>query len=703
MIYAASLNMPVKKALGKKVQQSTLNKIIEQLVLDPETSNMDVVFFGPRDLVGPKAQQVQQAVSSKHPGVCVIYLYEKAAESDILEGVYSLQCRKINDKAVTEAFEKFVKDHAIHSGRSQMSSADFDTPPAPELNLGPTATPEPIDDFAPIPNRVGVPTQDLQPVSPEPVAPEPVAPEPIAPLPVEPTEPAKLNSIPLSSATADTLQGIDAALSRSAVPEPSRNEPPMTLEDSIRRLNSVEDLSLFKDQLRKDSIVKKLIEENSEYEGLINMLEVLDKRIQTVWRDNALSAEQKFEKIKAIGLEKSVVRATANSVNVEKVISIISTMALSAKRTIEDKIQSIDAAMFKINADKATIADTSYIDKAIEERMKVQTDLLFVGRQIIDIYKSIDLLVNTTIKDLDEKLPSSSAFINQMVAPLGVQIFTPKNTAVLTNKLLQALQENRIVWSQLEEAVQSLIETLFTLCDKDEEIIMYQQQKIQLLMANRVEDAVIVDSLLKKVLRLYVGASNTGRSATAITWAGVLSRRQNSLLLDLTGNAKFREYGITPMPLKDFLANRPEYQFLCVESDHILGPDEIQHLVAELKSRLNYYPYVNIILDPSDVSGINQLCTDALSINYITNCSTSSIQALESLVSQVKVQNIATKLICIDTPVSPLSIADSIGIDTTNSKIIALPAIPAIKACALKHDRPYEFNDIIAIFEEAFR
>ena len=108
-------------------------------------------------------------------------------------------------------------------------------------------------------------------------------------------------------------------------------------------------------------------------------------------------------------------------------------------------------------------------------------------------------------------------------------------------------------------------------------------------------------------------------------------------------------------------------------------------------------------MDPDDVDGINQVCEDAICLHYITDCSTSSIRKLQELVKQVKVQNVAKKLITIDTPVSPLNIADSIGVDTTQTRIITLPAVPAIKACALKHDRPYEYNDIVGIYEEAFR
>lgn len=698
MIYSASLNMPVKKALGKQVMQSNLNKICTQMSLDPDITQMDVVILGPRDVIGPKREQVQDAVDKKHPDVCVIYVYEKDAEREFLDCEYSKQCKKIRENVITEAFEEFVGQHKIRSGKQRVSSADFDIPESD--GIGDVSKPLEADyTFEQTkykPNFVNSPV--VEETTPEP-EPEPVQ-ENETKIVVPEVDTTEYTEPPVKSM--DTQQTVSEPLS---APDDVLPNPPATekVEDMLARLQSFEDWDLFKQHLNRDTIVKHLINENTEYVGLINMLEVLDKRIETVWRDPALTADQKFEKIKAIGLERSVVRASTNSINVEKVISIISTIVLAAKRTVEEKVSSLDAALYKISTDKAAIMDTKYIDNAIEERTKVQLELLNIARGIVDLYKSIDTLIDSEINELDKHLPSANQFINEMVKPIGTQIFTPQNTSMLANKLTRALQENRIVASQLEESVNAVIETLFELCEKDEEIIRYQQNMINLLQANRVEDVVIVNSLLKHALNVFTGADNSGRSATAITWCGILSRRNNCLLLDLTGRAKFREYGITPMPLSEFMISRPEVPFLCVEADAIPSPDELQEIVTKLKSHLNFYPQVNIIMAPEDEVGIDQISVDAKVIHYITDCSTSSIQTLKDTISKHTHANIARKLITIDAPVSPLMIADSVGINPTSCKLITLPNIPAIRACSLRHDRPYEFDDVLTIYSAAFK
>ncbi|MCM1218891.1 MAG: hypothetical protein NC548_30785 [Lachnospiraceae bacterium] len=691
MIFSASLNLPVKKACGQQAMQSNLNKICEQMLLDPDTTTMDVVILGPKDMAPVRAEMVQEAVNNRHPDICVIYLYNKDKEEGLLDCEYKKQCKKINNNAINEAIEEFVGQHEVRQGKHKVSSADFEVP---EDDMIGDVQHDNSEEELPEYTRAALDLEENK---------EPVEEE--KPSAFE-EEAARLEDFTFDDAPVVEEQPLDT---QTEEPDPlnAGDLPPIpqiaTFEEQLERMNGFEDWSLFTEKLNLDSVTKQLIQENSEYVGLVNMLDVLDKEIEAVWRDRALSPDQKFEKIKEIGLRRSVVRAATNSINVEKVINIISTIVLSAKRTVDDKIEGLDASLYKITTDKQAIMDTSFIDQAVIERTKVQLDLLNLSRAIVDLYKSIDDLVVAEIAELDKKLPSSNQFINEMVKPLGSNIFTPQNTATLANKLMKALQENRVVASQMEETVNAVIGKLFELCEKDEEIIRYQQNTINLLRAHRVEDVVIVNSLLKNVLRLYTGADNTGRSATAITWCGLLSRRQNSLLIDLTGRSKFREYGIQPISLDEFLLNRIEQQFLCVESDHILAPDELSEMVNQLKSRLNYYPYVNIIMAPEDTVGIDQLSEDAKCIHYITDCSTSSLNVMRDVVTKHTTQNIARKLITIDAPVSPLTIADSVRIDPTNCRIITLPNVPAIRACSIKHDRPYEYNDVAKAFEEAFR
>lgn len=693
MVFTASLNVPVKKALKKIVTPSSASKICDNLILDPETTKMTCVILGPKDFVGPKGIQLSNALKKKHPNICVIYLYTNAAEADLCPNAYTEQARKINDKVVREAYAKFVGEHADDTGQRTMSSADFDAPEPDETLTSKPPIMEPGDDefdWSTEPpaseNKGPVVTAPQPEPEPQPVPEQPVAPA----MDIPTTQPEVLPTTPISSEIP----------SAPATTTPLR---PGGLEDRIRNVSSIKEWSLFQETLKHDSMVQDLVLSNSEYEGLVQMLDVMDTRIQAVWRDQTLTADQRFTKIKKIGLQKSSLRAGVNSINVDKAISIITTIVLAAQRTVDDKLQSIDSAVYKVVGDMAQIADTTHIDKAIQQRTKVQFELLDSVAAILQIYKSITNFLTEEIAQLDKNLPSSNEYINERTKPLGMGIFTPMNTQELTRKIGMALQENRLVWSQLEDRVNACIESLHELCMADEKIINYQREVIDMMRAQKVESTVIGDTLLKRILRLYVGADNTGRSATAIIWSGVLSRRSNTLLIDLTGRSKFTDYGITPVLLSQFMCDRIERPFLCVETRGKLDAEEAAELVTQLRTRLNYYQYVNVIVAPEDIDLLKQLSEEAYVVHYITDCSTASISQLRDIVEKNDVKNIAKKLVMIDSPISPLSIADSIGLDLTATKLIPLPAMSEVRACALKHDRPYDYPEITRIYEEAFR
>ena len=747
MVFTVSLNLPVRRALGKQVLPSTVSTVTKNLVLDPATTKMNVVILGPKDFAGPKGAELEKALNHKHPNICVIYLYTNNEDSDLCPNAFVEQAKKITDKVVSATFEKYYGAHMEDTGQMAISSADFDTQgnlsagstkkvspdelepgddediwagqqPTPPLqrtgmrpesavlmphNTEPDTIPQPETVNAGngygqyVPNNFGqsMPQQEnsglptFQESLPQP------EPKPSMPLPSAP-QPETLPNMPLNTeavSSQPTAGNADASIGQIAG----------RLEQRLAGINSIQEWGLFKEALRHDSIISELVMANSEYEGLVQMLEVLDTRIQAVWRDSTKTPEQKFTEIKQIGLQKSTLRAGVNAVNVEKAISIISTIVVAAQRTVDAKLNSIDASMYKISSDANMLQDTAYIDKAIQQRTKVQMELLETARSILDIYMATQNLVSEEIKELDRNLPSSNDFINEMTKPIGTQIFTPPNTADLVKRISTALQENKLIWSQLEERVDACIDQMYKLCKVDEDIINYQNNVINMLKANKVENVVIADTLLKRVLRVYTGADNTGRSSTTITWSGILSRRGNVLLIDLTGRAKFKEYGLTPILLSDFTINRIERPFLCVETRGKLDAEELTQLVQQIRTRLNYYQYVNVIVAPEDIETLKMLCEESLVVHYITNCSTVSIEQMNKVVAANDVQNVARKLIIIDTPISPLSIADSIGIDPTNTKLITLPAMNEIRACALKHDRPYDYEDITRVYEEAFR
>ena len=129
MIYVAGLSTIVHKAYPNETQASTIKKICQQMPLDPETSRMDVVILGPLDVgTASKQELVNAALETKHPDVCVIYIYNKPNEEDFIDCEYKKCIKKLKPASINEVFEEFVGPHKIRTGARRTSSADFDVP-----------------------------------------------------------------------------------------------------------------------------------------------------------------------------------------------------------------------------------------------------------------------------------------------------------------------------------------------------------------------------------------------------------------------------------------------------------------------------------------------------------------------------------------------------------------------------------------------
>lgn len=674
MLYVSSLSVMTKKALGpQKAYTAPLSKVIEQLPLDPKTTNMDAVLFGPSDLAGMNRAKIVKAIDAGvHPNICIMFLYTKESEAKDLNIPYMKGVRKINPDEISKFVTDSMDDFLSRSGQldadiealTQAETLDLvetslEQAPIPEI---PEDTTSKIEEPTPV---VEVQIPDFR-ISPDP---NPVTPIADAPIPNIERE----------------------------------QDKPIDRKEMLENIRSYGDWKLLREAMEKDNMVAKLIQENSEYAGAMQMLSVMDNKIKTIWMDSSLSSEKRLELITQIGCEKSTLRAVSNNIMVSNVLDILETTAICAKRVVTETVDGVNGALAKITTDNAMLTDTSTVCKANQERIDLQLRLQDMLLQLYRLYGDMDSMAHTATEDLTANLPSDNVFINNMLTPVDTSMFTPTNTSQLVNKLMTKLQENNITMSALEDKINSIIRLIFTLFDKDRELIEYYESLTDMLKANRVEDVVVRDTVLKYVLRVYIGADDTGRTATALTWSGVQSRRDNTLLIDISGNPHFDRYGVDAVPLSEFLTSRIERKFLCVKSDRRLDGDEIQQLLSEIRSRLNYYSIVNVVVQPDDRLALSMLAQEAISFNYITDCRGRSIEAIKECMGATAYDNLSKKLIEIDAPINPFQIAEAVGADFARTKIITLPSMPDIKACALKKDRPYEYSAVQAIFEEAFR
>ena len=752
MIYTASLGTPTKKCLGDKAFTTQVARIVGQMPLDPRVSGMDGVIIGPKDLVGANAAKIQTAINNKHKDVCVIYLYTKDAEKNLIKCEHAKLCKRIDDKAINDVLTEVLGKHFIQSGRLEVKSKDFQitgnaTAPiekpaeieeAPveeevpqeeakefvlkseDLNVATgefvlaqdedghveVHTPEEDD-----PEEYDDPTEDDDDEEEEEFSyPEPEEEEPAFVPPTPSTDEGwacscgesenfgkfcKSCGSPKSVGTSQTFVGEQSAPTRT----PSCPVP-QEMIDSIKNFG---DFDLLKKALEKDSVIAQVLAENADYNQIAQMLEVLDSNIQTVFLDSTLTAEERYQRIKDIGMQRSEFKSRANDIVVKKTISIFDKVTTIVNEYVDEKVSSMEKALTKITMAKSVIENGGIdIENLINERTKMEFELLELMRNVIDVYKTMDTLTADELATLDANLPSTNEFVNNVLAP-NRKVFTPANTGALASAIMNSLQNQRLTMSAMEKRIKAVINVIFKICEQNDAIIQYQANLIKLLKANKVEDVIVIDTMLKGVLRLYIGAEDTGSTATILTTSGLKSRTANTLIVDMSGNGKFEDYGCHVYDWDAFITERP-HENLCVVRADGSDPEKVHEVVMELKKFLDYYQFINVKLDYSQVDAISQLCDDAIVAHILSDCRASNVKKLRPAVDAIWTKNIAKKLILIDAPSADIvSVVKELGCDLLTTKVITVPHLTEIKGCAISRKRPY-LNDLIAkTFEGAFR
>lgn len=744
MIYAASLGSPLKKAYADKCYVTSVSTIIDNMSLDSSVTGMDVCVFGPKDVVGINRNKVQAAANTKHPSVCIIYVYTKDKEAALIDVPFKKQIKKIDAESMHECVDEFIDAHMVGAKKAPTSRDSRVTKPIVSKPVDPALASGGIKGKL-LRNTAGSTTKMRDTKENDELQYDPALElyyylDPIGQMiycdkdtrrslsraevqeqreiiakrlaeetatTTEAEDVIDEEDIPVKLPTKDILEPVAETALSSDVPkhvtqtEPVDERTARSFEKNLESISDFHDWGLLKDALSKDTVVRQLLEENSTFQGVVQMLNVMDTEIKTIYRDSGLTAEQKFEKILEVGGKRATLMATHNDIISRKVIDIMEAVTISARRTVEELLAEHRHAIEQITVADKSIVDETELNKLIEKRTNAVVELLTVTKSIVQLYQAMDLEVNDVILSLDKNLPSDNEFINTMVGS-AAEVLTPTNTKTLALMLMKALQGKRETLALLQGHVDNVIDAVHNLLQKDEAIIEYQQHMIKVLKAHRVEDTVVIDSVLKNILHVYVGDIDTGRTATTLTWAGCQSRRRNTLLIDLTKNNKLRDYGIEPVMLDDFMRERINQQ-LCVVEGAIDEVEDCVEFIHELKTRLDYYAYIDIVLGADQVDFINMLAEEALTINYITNCTNSSLESIEASYGATEVDNVARKLILIDPPIDVLKLANRVGADPTMTRCITIPNLRKIKMCSVTGEAPYEYREVRDIFEEAFR
>lgn len=752
MIYTAKLAAPVKKAYGERCYGTNIQKICEQLSLDPEVSGMEACVLCPKDVAGIMRKKVQLAIEDKNPDVCVIYIYNNEKEADLVDTPFKKQVKKTTPDVVKDIVEDCMGNYLLSAKKTVVSR---DAKVTKTIN----SKPEDVQVTAGglkgglFKNKAAAAKKDNQEVGDElkyDVALDlwykidalgnqiyinkktgkemtkmqvearktrikqgsyklpKTLPEGVRPNPAD----AENVEIPDDLVVGDIEDDdIPVNLGEQKEPEPPVVEEPVKpnleervesdFERNLKEVSNFHDWGLFKEAMSKDAAIRQLLEENTTYQGVVQMLSVLDTEIKTTYYDKGLTSQQKFEKVLEIGNKRSTLMATHNDILARKVLSVIDAVTIGARRTVNDLLDEHRKSMEQITVSKEGLFDETELHRLVDMRSKAMCELLALVKSTIQLYQAMDIEVSDVILDMDKRLPSDNEYINEMVGS-AAEVLTPTNSMELARTMMRALQEKREAFVLMEEQVRKVIDSVRELFDRDEAIIQYQQHITQMLKAHRVEDAVIIDSVIKNILNVYIGQRGSGLTATALTWSGCLARRRNTLLIDLSNESKLGDYGEDVVDLDEFMRQRIDRP-LCVVAGTVPDVEALTELITELKTRLDYYAHINVILDSTQLEYVKILAKESLTVNYITNCTKDNMEEMGNVYASVDVNNVAQKVLMVNPTIDVLKVAEYMNIDVTSTKCISIPDVPKIKSCGVLQDKPYEYVGVRTVFEEAFK
>lgn len=751
MIYSAKLAAPVKKAYGERCYGTNIQKICEQLSLDPEVSGMEACVLCPKDVAGIMRKKVQLAIEDKNPDVCIIYIYNNEKEADLVDTPFKKQVKKTTPDVVKDIVEDCMGNYLLSAKKTVVSR---DAKVTKTIN----SKPEDVQVTAGglkgglFKNKAAAAKKDNQEVGDElkydvaldlwykidalgnqvyinkktgkemtkmqvearktrikqgsyklpKTLPEGVRPDP---------ENVEIPDDLVVGDIEDEEDDIPVNLGEPKEPEAPVVEEPVKpnleervesdFERNLKEVSNFHDWGLFKEAMSKDAAIRQLLEENTTYQGVVQMLSVLDTEIKTTYYDKGLTSQQKFEKVLEIGNKRSILMATHNDILARKVLDVIDAVTIGARRTVNDLLDEHRKSMEQITVSKEGLFDETELHRLVDMRSKAICELLALVKSTIQLYQAMDLEVSDVILDMDKRLPSDNEYINEMVGS-AAEVLTPTNSMELARTMMRALQEKREAFVLMEEQVRKVIDSIRELFDRDEAIIQYQQHITQMLKAHRVEDAVIIDSVIKNILNVYIGQRGSGLTATALTWSGCLARRRNTLLIDLSNESKLGDYGEDVLDLDEFMRQRIDRP-LCVVAGTVPDVEALSELITELKTRLDYYAHINVILDSTQLEYAKVLAKESLTVNYITNCTKDNMEEMGNVYASVDVNNVAQKVLMVNPTIDVLKVAEYMNIDVTSTKCVSIPDVPKIKSCGVLQDKPYEYVGVRTVFEEAFK
>ena len=663
MIYVfGKLKVPVKQLYDNAVMQVELEQVSDLLPLDPEVSTVELLVFYDVDVPLLKRKSFAHKLNNRHPDLTVVIFSQKLASSPFasVEDIYLILLPKIDKDIIKETLDPLLQNISKQYKLNFSENLKEDN----EINN--------IFDSSPL---------ESPPIEP--------------PLNIEftpPTPPLLVSSSSSSSSSSSPSSSSDLINTFEEVKEKA-----IDTIISQGRINP----DILTKVLNSDSIANKLLRENNTFHGAITMLDVLDAEITNIFKNSSLSPTEKFLKIKDLGVKRSSHVDVKNNLISESMLSIINQVVSLMSTLAEERIDEVTKAVNKIVDSETFIFDEEKIRADIENRLDCSIKIQDTLNDLVTSFNIINKETAEFIKSQADGLPSSNAFINEMLSHTK-HVFLPANMDIVINKIMDNVKSSAETFELIESNLKRLLANVFEYVNATENHLTRQTQLVSLLKHNKVENIIIPDSILKSSLRAFVGIENSGRTATLILHSEMQARTRNTLVVSFTKNHKFQDYGISVFDIEDYFEERTYKQILYLQAIKKNNMEYVKECIKKLIPSLSNYNNINLLFDVSQWDLISAVAKDLLSVTFITNTMKNNLITLSEITSKFNFPNVAQRLVIIDPPKYLPSILDLLKIDITITNLILIPHLSSIREYAIKGLNPGSDPDLLRIFTEVF-
>lgn len=640
------------------LQISRIDSVIESMQLDPNISGdkKEMYVISNDDIKNPKVRkEFELAVRNKHPQSLIMYLNKNGR---IIKGIEP------------EMFEAYL----VKPKREEVKAKFFDLVAEAEAKAKFT-----VDDDIGTPEEFNIEDTTITKITEEDSNKKVVK---------EEDEVISLKYVEEEVATA-----ID-----DEVTEPS-------LLQRIKDAENWASITEIAKEVTASRILQEITEANASFKQSENYVTSLNENITAIIANPEYDTTTRLSKVRAILHDRAHLKAKNNSVVEQSVEEMIKAIIDVARVEVEAKTTELDETILMAFRKKNTEgAPNVRLATIIEQRANTLIELHALDLEIKGIASQCNGTINDTVDRVvtDSTVSTDSPILDsQMTARFGTIV--PENTVEVLESLFRIGQESSEEFGKMSEAVNSTVRKLYQL------LALYQEENevlhdtIRYLKANKVEDTVLAETILKKTSRLFINNGDFDSIGMAYIISKHNSRKNNNvLLLDLTKTNVINLFGVETHKYSEFMERDMLEDKLLIVSDYddpgvsLTTPEDCQRLSTRILHYAKHYSMINIMCTPEQQAILDNFKDEVLSMTYLVDCYKPTIKTMAKVIEETKVSNTANRIILMNYISDSAKICKELNVmDRLEIQLSTCKVIPSIRYCSLHNQDPYDVESII--------